>query len=612
VPAPSGPLFPYDLRRVLVDSDGKSYGMAKPLGPLPGHSRHVRAPQPPAAPPPDCTPLHARTSTTARAPPPPDRGLSRLPPGGTMSPVPPGPGARPPSQEGCLLSGPFARLEALWAEIADLQYAAAVLEWDQLVHMPPGGAAARAEQLATLRRLAHERLASPELGEALAAAEAGDDPPSAATVLPGLDPGEVRRAWLRVARREHDRAVRVPSALVAELARAETDGYFAWVRAREEDRFEVFRPALARLLDLVRQYADALGHGGQRYDALVGLHEPGLRTERLQVLFAELRQALPPLVAAIRARPPVDRRALRRPVPEEVQRRIGEAAITAFGYDWTRGRQDRSVHPFSTSFGSGDCRITTRFAPDDLAVSLFATMHEAGHALYEQGIPAAWRRGPLGQAASTGVHESQSRLWENCIGRSRAFWEFFAPTLRRLAPEAFADVSAEALFRAANAVEPGLIRVEADEVTYNLHVALRFELELGLISGDLPLEELPAAWNDGMEAALGVRPRGDREGCLQDVHWSGGSFGYFPSYTLGTVLAAQWMEAAAAELGDLDALVRRGEFAPLLQWLRGRIHGRGAMDTPEELALRVSGRSVDPGPYLRYLREKYGELYGLA
>jgi carboxypeptidase Taq len=440
-------------------------------------------------------------------------------------------------------------LQALWEEIADLGYAAAVLEWDQLVNMPPGGAEARGQQLATLRRLAHDRLASSQLGEALAAAEAalgggplGGDP---------SDPAQVARAWLRVARRERDRAARVPSALVEEMARAETEGYFAWVQAREQDSFSAFRPALARLLRLAREHADALGHSGQRYDALLALHEPGLATSALQALFDRLRQALPPLVAAIRERPQLDRGPLRQRLAEDAQRRLGEAAISAFGYDWRRGRQDRSVHPFSTSFGSGDCRITTRFAEDDAAVALFATLHEAGHALYEQGIPAAWRRGPLGQAASTGVHESQSRLWENQVGRSRAFWAYFTPVARRLVPGAFGGCSPEELYRAANTVEPGPIRVEADEVTYNLHVALRFELELGLLSGDLPVDELPGAWNRGMRAALGLEPRGDREGCLQDVHWSGGSFGYFPSYTLGTVLSAQWMRAAEAELPSL-------------------------------------------------------------
>lgn len=490
-------------------------------------------------------------------------------------------------------------LETGWAEIADLGHAAAVLEWDQLVHMPAGGAAGRGEQLATLRRLAHERLTSPALAAALAEAEA----------RPGL--GAQSRAWLRVARRERDRAARVPAALVAELSRAGTAGYFAWVEARRRSDFAGFAPSLQRLLDLTRQYADALGHGGQRYDALLAGHEPGLRTERLQGLFTELRQALVPLIAAIAARPPLPDAALRRPLAEAAQQRAGEAAITAFGYDWGRGRQDRSVHPFSTSFGSGDCRITTRVDAADFAVAFYATLHEAGHALYEQGLPEAWSRGPLGQAASTGVHESQSRFWENCVGRSAAFWQHFAPLLGALAPEAFAEATPDALYRASNVVRPSLIRVEADEVTYSLHVALRFDLELRLLSGDLAVADLPAAWNDGMEQALGIRPQADREGCLQDVHWSGGSFGYFPSYTLGSVLAAQWLQSMGASLGDPAALIRRGEFAPILAWLREHIHGRGAVLQPEELAAEVTGGPIAAAPYIRYLRAKYTELYGL-
>lgn len=436
----------------------------------------------------------------------------------------------------------FDRLVALWSDVADLERAAAVLEWDQLVHMPAGGVAARGEQLGTLRRLAHERLTCAELAQALAAAEASSD----------LD--ELQRAYLRVARRVHDREAKVPARLVEEMAKASTDGYVAWVQAREQADFASFAPVLRRLIHLSGSYADAVGHAGQRYDALLGVHEPGLRTDRIRQMFAELRTALVPLIAQIAERPPLSAALFHQPLDEAGQWRAGERAITAFGYDWRRGRQDRSVHPFSTSFGPGDCRITTRLQRDDFGVGFFATLHEAGHAMYEQGLPEAWRRGPLGQASSTGVHESQSRLWENAVGRSRPFWEHFLPIVRECLPGDWQGASPEAAYRAANVVRPGLIRVEADEVTYNLHVALRFELELGLLSGDLPLDHLPAAWNDGMAVALGVRPGTDRDGCLQDVHWSGGSFGYFPSYTLGNVLAAQWMSQADQALGSVQRI----------------------------------------------------------
>jgi carboxypeptidase Taq len=486
------------------------------------------------------------------------------------------------------------RVRALWAELDDLERAAAVLEWDQLVHMPAAGAGARGVQLATLRRLAHERLTGPAMAEALAAA----------TADPDADP-----VWLRAARRRFDREARVPADLVEARSRAGTRGYMAWLEARASRRFAPFAPALEEVLGLARQYADAIGWEGERYDALLGGHEPGLRTDRLRALFAELTQALPSLLEAIRTRP-APPEAFRRPVPAELQLALGREAVGAIGYDLARGRIDLSVHPFSTSFGPDDCRITTRVDPDDFAVSFFALLHEAGHALYEQGIPASFARGPLGGGASTGVHESQSRLWENGVGRSAAFWEWFAPQLAARVP-AFSDLTPELAWRAANRVQPGPIRVLADEVTYNLHIALRFELEVALVRGDLPVQELPAAWDAGMERLLGLRPRDHLEGVLQDIHWSDGSFGYFPSYTLGNLLAAMWLEAAAAALGDLEADWRRGAFAPLLGFLRRSIHARGAGPTPEELAETVAGRPIHAAPFLAYLRRKYAAVYGL-
>lgn len=492
----------------------------------------------------------------------------------------------------------LAALRARWEEISDLSHAADVLDWDQLVYMPPGGARARGEQLGTLRRLAHERLASPATEEELAAAEAGSTDAEVQT-------------WLRTARREYERASRVPPDLVAEMSRAATDGYAAWVAARERNDFALFAPALTRLLDLARRRADAAGHTGERYDALLAEHEPEMRTERLRPIFSQLRGALVPLIEAIAGRPRPSRASFARPLPEEEQWRAGVRAITAFGYNWQRGRQDRSVHPFSTAFGPGDARITTRLHREDFAVGFYATLHEGGHALYEQGLPESWSRGPLGHAASTGVHESQSRLWENMVGRSLPFWEHFTPILRQCVPGAFDALSPDALFRASNVVEPSLVRVEADEVTYNLHIALRFELEVALLRGDLPVADLPGAWNAGMEAALGVRPVDDLHGVLQDVHWSQGGFAYFPSYTLGNILAAQWVGAFERVHGELAAWVRQGEFAPLLEFLRTEIHARGAGPTPDELTAAVAGGPVDPRPYLDYIGSKFRTIYGL-
>ncbi len=491
----------------------------------------------------------------------------------------------------------WSRLDAIWAEIADIEHAEAVLGWDEQVNLPPAAAAGRGDQIATLEGLVHARLTSPELADLLARAEAHPD-------LSGA-----RRAWLRAARRRQERAVRIPADLVLEMSRAASAGFAVWQAARQAEAFPRYAPALARNLALARAYADALG-GPDRYAALLGVHEPDVDLGRVEQVFAELRAALVPLVDRVLAAPPLSRAAFDQPVETGRQLAVGRDAVTAFGYDWARGREDLSAHPFSVSFGPEDCRITTRVDRDDFAAAFFATLHEAGHAIYEQGLPAAWGRSPLGQACSTAVHESQSRLWENIVGRSLPFWEFFAPRLAAEIPEAFGGFGAEDLFRAANVVRRSPIRVEADELTYNLHVLLRFELERALLADDLPVDELPSAWNAGMERLVGIRPESDREGVLQDVHWSQGAFGYFPTYTLGTVLAAQWLEVADRGSPDLWAQVRAGDFSGLLGFLRREIHGRAATVTPDELVRAVTGGPLDCGPYLRYLREKYRVLYG--
>lgn len=489
----------------------------------------------------------------------------------------------------------WSRLDGLWAEIADIEHVVELLGWDQQVNLPPAAAVGRGEQIATLEGLAHARLTSPELAELLARAEAD-------TGLAGE-----RRAWLRAARRRQERATRVPAGLVTEMSRAASAGFAIWQVARAADDFASYAPALERNLDLARQYADALG-GSSRYAALLGVHEPEVDLGRVDAVFAELAAALPPLVERVLALPARLPAAFPQAVPPERQLACGRLAITSFGYDWERGREDLSAHPFSVSFGPDDCRITTRIDPHDFGSAFFATLHEAGHAIYEQGLPMAWSRSPLGQACSTAVHESQSRFWENVIGRSRPFWEFFAPRLAAACPEHFRGLGAEDLFRAANVVRRSLIRVEADEFTYNLHVLLRFELERALIAGDLAVAELPAAWNAGMQRLLGVRPANDREGVLQDVHWSQGAFGYFPTYTLGTVMAAQWLDVAVRALPDLWDQVREGEFTGLLGFMRREIHQRGATLTPDELVHTITAGPLDCGTYLAYLRGKIPAL----
>lgn len=499
-------------------------------------------------------------------------------------------------------SAAFSHFQNLWSTYADLRNAAAVLEWDQLVNMPPGGSEARGEQLATLHRIAHEHLVSEAMADAITEAEASEGRPN--------PPETTAQAALRVARRDHDRARRVPTDLVSEMARVATAAYSAWEAARSEGRFALFAPHLSRLIELARERADALGHQGERYDALLADQEPGLRTSQLRTLFAEVDRGLQPLLQSIAERPEPGRPLFRRNIPEPEQVEAGRWAVTAFGFRWRDGRQDRSTHPFMISFAPSDVRMTTRLRADDFASGFFATLHECGHALYEQGIPDSYRRTPLAQVPSLGLHESQSRLWENCVGRSLPFWQYFQPQLARCSA-AFCNASPEDLWRACNRVDRSLIRVEADEVTYHLHISLRLELELALLSGDLPVAALPEAWNEASVRYLGLRPANDREGVLQDVHWSGGGFAAFPSYSLGNILAGIWMEAAESRVGNLDQQIAAGDFRSLLQFLRQEIHSRGGWDTTEELVERVRGGPLTPEPYLRRLRAKFSELYGL-
>ncbi len=495
------------------------------------------------------------------------------------------------------------RVEAVWAEVADLSHALAVLSWDELVNLPPGGAAARAEQKATIGRLIHQRLADPGL----------EDDLKAVAALGGHSPRQ--RAWLRLAEAEQNRAVRVPADLVVALSRAESDGYVRWLEAREHRDFSRFSPALARLIALRRQEGQALAQdGADPYAALLDQYEPGANVQSVAALLADLRAALVPLVAQVAQRPPLDPSALRRAVPVDDQLRCGDLAAAAIGFDAHRGRRDRSVHPFSTGLGAGDVRITTRIDPSDFASGFFATLHETGHALQDQGIPDHWWRGPGVSSTrligSHGVAESQSRLWECGVGRSLAFWEHWLPQLQRQLPGRFGGLHPLDAYRAANVVRPSAVRVTADELTYNLHIALRFELERALVGGDLPVAELPEAWNRQMDSLLGVRPADDLEGCLQDVHWSSGSFGYFPTYTLGNLLAAQLLEAAERRLGRVDDLVRAGSFSPLLEWLREHVHHRGPECTPAELIERATGGPLAADAYLRAMRTKFADLYG--
>ncbi len=488
------------------------------------------------------------------------------------------------------------------AVISDLSQAHAVLSWDENTYMPPGAAEARGQQMATLETVIHERLTDPALGELVEALEAAE-----------LPEGSVEAAMVRQARRDVDRATKLPVELVEALGKHVSRSRAVWARARQEQNFATFAPELERMVELKRQEAEALGYDEHPYDALHDLHEPGSTAARLRAVFEPLRRETVELVRAIRGSGrEIDDAVLRQAYDEADQERFALDTVTAFGYDLEHGRLDRTVHPFATALGMHDVRITTRYQGHFLNAALFGTMHEAGHALYEQGIAGEYYRTPLESTVSLGVHESQSRMWENLVGRSHAFWEGAFPRLQRTFPGQLRGVALDDFYAAINRVEPSFIRVEADEVTYNLHVMLRFELELGLIGGDLAVRDLPAAWNDAMTDMLGLTPPNDALGVLQDVHWSIGLFGYFPTYALGNLMSVQLFEAATAAHPELPREIRAGRFATLLGWLRENVHRHGSRYLPDELLRRATGSELDAAPYLGYLRRKYGALYGLG
>lgn len=495
------------------------------------------------------------------------------------------------------------RLKERLAQVSDLNAAAGLLEWDQQVNMPPGGSDARAHQLATVKALAHSLFVADETSQLLegAAAEVADLP---------YDSDDA--SLVRMTRREYEKLRRVPESLVAERARAFALAFEAWVQARAESDFAHFRPHLERVVDLNVQYAEALGYEERIYDALLDRHEPEMKTVQVAAVFEEMKAGLIPLVRAITERgTPVDDAVLNQEYADQAQWDFGMLVLRDMGFDFTYGRQDRSAHPFTSAFSPHDVRLTTRILPDRFQFALFSTIHEGGHALYDQGMRIEIGRTPLFEGASCGVHESQSRLWENIVARSRDFWAHYFPRLREFFPQQLAGADVETFYRAINKVEPSLIRVEADEVTYNLHIFLRFELEQKLLEGRLALADLPQAWNAKMEEYLGVTPPDDAQGVLQDVHWALGSLGYFPSYALGNLLAMQFYRQALEEIPDLPEQIARGEFTALRGWLRDHIHTHGRKFTPVELVRRVTGEEMSAAPFLAYLREKYGEIYGV-
>ena len=488
-------------------------------------------------------------------------------------------------------------------EISDLGSAAAVLSWDQATYMPTGGAAARARQGAALSGLAHEKSIDPALGKLLDTLQ-----PYAETLPKDSDDA----CLIRVARRDFDKAIKVPAAFVARWSAFGSASFDAWTRARPANDFATMRPLLQQALDFSRAYAVFFAPYAHIADPLIDGPDEGMTTASVRTLFKELRAELVPIVRAITEQPPADSSCLRGKFAEAAQIDLGLAVVERFGYDLARGRLDKTHHPFCTKFAAGDVRITTRVREDDIGEALFSTLHEAGHALYEQGVSADLEGTPLGYGVSAGVHESQSRLWENVVGRSRRFWEHFYPALRKAFPDHFGGVPLDAFYRAINKVERSLVRTDADEVTYNLHIMMRFDFELDLLEGRLKVADLPEAWRARFESDFGIAPRDDRDGCLQDVHWYAGSVGGgFQGYAIGNILSAQFYAAALGAHPEIPTEIARGEFATLHGWLRTHIYRHGRKFKPDDLVERATGEPMRIAPYIAYLRGKYGELYRL-
>ena len=491
---------------------------------------------------------------------------------------------------------PLDSLKTLVGEVVDLKHAADLIEWDERVYMPPGGVGVHGEMSATLRRLAHEKFTSAEVGDAIEAARA-------AVASEDADSDAAR--MVAVTARDFEKATRVPADFVAEHAATVSTAQHVWAEARARADFQLFAPHLQKVVDLKRRYVTFFPPADHPYDTLLDEYEPGMKTAEIQRLFDVLRPRQVAVIRAIADRATPHSSLLEAPFAEGDIWSFAVDVVTAFGFDWTRGRQDKSVHPFATGIGSADVRITTRWVEGQPLSLLFGTMHETGHALYEQGVSPAHHRTVLEGGASLGVHESQSRLWENLVGRSRPFWDHFFPALQQRCRAQLAGATIDELYAAVNRVRPSLIRVEADEATYNLHVMLRLELELALVDGSLAVTDVPAAWNARMQEYLGLTPPDDAKGALQDIHWSAGLFGYFATYTLGNVIAAQLWDRFGAIHPARDADLARGEFAPLLDWLRAELHQHGRKFEPQELVRRITGSPIDPEPYLRYLETKY-------
>lgn len=494
------------------------------------------------------------------------------------------------------------KLKTILAEISDIGNAAAIASWDQQAFMPPGGAESRGNVMATLGRLSHETFTSDKVGKLLDELQAYGE---------SLDADSDEARLIKVTRRDFEKATKIPTEMVEEKAQLTTLGNQAWQEARAKSDFSIFEPHLEKFIDWVQRYAELFNPYVHIYDPLLDDYEPGMKTAEVQAIFASLRPKQVELIEAIAAKPEVDDSFLHQHFSEAKQMAFGESVFTKYGYDLNRGRQDKVTHPFATTFGYGDNRITVRVDEEYFNSYLFAALHEAGHAMYEQGVPKKLYRTPLYGGASLAVHESQSRMLENLVGRSRPFWSHFFPKLQEVFPSQFGNVSLDDFYKGINKVAPSFIRVEADEATYNLHVMLRMDIEIALLEGSLKVKDLPELWNTKFKEYLGITPPDDAQGVLQDIHWSFGLLGYFSTYALGNLVSAQLWEKINQDFPNLEDQISKGEFAPLLTWLNEKIHHHGSKFDPQELVEQVTGSKIDGGAYINYLQTKFGEIYNL-
>ncbi len=494
------------------------------------------------------------------------------------------------------------KLLNLAAELDDLGHISALMGWDQQVNMPPGGAEERGMQSAALGQIMHEKFTSDEVGQLIEdlEEEVGD-----------LNAETDEARIVKVSKRAYEKQTKIPLPLLMDMIKTTTMAHEAWVEAKGKSDFSIFEPHLTKIVDLRKQYAALFKPYDHVYDPLLDDFEPGMKTAEVKKIFADLRPKQVELLKAIAEKEGPDNTFLKQYFKEDHQEMFGRFVITRFGYDWNRGRLDVTAHPFTTEFGQGDVRITTRYLDDDGGSALFSTMHEAGHAMYGQGVPPKYKRHPLGGAASLAIHESQSRLWENVIGRSRGFWSYFYPSLQMLFSTQLGNVSLDDFYRGINKVEPSFIRVEADEATYNMHIMLRLEIEMGLMEGTMDVKDLPEIWNTKMQEYLGITPPNDAKGVLQDVHWSSGMIGYFPTYALGNLASIQLWDKMVEENPNIPDEIAKGEFATVLNWMREHVHQYGSKFEPQEIMLKATGSKITPEPYVKYLTDKYTDIYNL-